>query len=33
MLKRSRISQALSSGEAGQKITVMGWVRTRRDSK
>ncbi|MFC1891487.1 asparagine--tRNA ligase [Thermodesulfobacteriota bacterium] len=28
-----RISQILSSEEPVQKITVMGWVRTRRDSK
>ncbi|MEW6665647.1 MAG: asparagine--tRNA ligase [Thermodesulfobacteriota bacterium] len=33
MQKRSRIAQVLSTGTVGEKITVMGWVRTRRDSK
>jgi len=32
-LKRTRIAEILSSGEVGAKFTVMGWVRTRRDSK
>ena len=32
-MKRTRIAEILSSGEAGAKFTVMGWVRTRRDSK
>jgi asparaginyl-tRNA synthetase len=32
-LKRTRIVQALTSEEAGARITVMGWVRTKRDSK
>ncbi len=32
-MKRTRIVQVLASGEIGAKITVMGWVRTRRDSK
>jgi len=32
-LKRTRISEVLSPDRAGKKITVMGWVRTRRDSK
>ncbi|MBL7205653.1 MAG: asparagine--tRNA ligase [Desulfobacteraceae bacterium] len=32
-MKRTRIAEILSSGEAGTKFTVMGWVRTRRDSK
>ena len=32
-LKRTRISQVLASGDINAKITVMGWVRTRRDSK
>jgi len=33
ILKRTRIAEVLTSEEAGAKITVMGWVRTRRDSK
>ena len=33
MLKRTRIAQVLSSEEIGSRFTVMGWVRTRRDSK
>jgi asparaginyl-tRNA synthetase len=33
MEKRSRIARVLSAGTVGEKITVMGWVRTRRDSK
>jgi asparaginyl-tRNA synthetase len=32
-LKRTRIVQALTSEEAGARIAVMGWVRTKRDSK
>jgi len=32
-LKRTRIAQALTSEEIGAKIAVMGWVRTKRDSK
>jgi len=32
-LKRTRIAQVLASEDIGAKITVMGWVRTRRDSK
>jgi asparaginyl-tRNA synthetase len=32
-LKRTRIAQVLASEDHGAKITVMGWVRTRRDSK
>ncbi len=32
-LERNRISEVLSRDSAGGKITVMGWVRTRRDSK
>ena len=32
-MKRTRISHILDSGETGSKTTVMGWVRTRRDSK
>jgi asparaginyl-tRNA synthetase len=32
-LKRTRIAQVLASEDLGAKITVMGWVRTRRDSK
>ena len=32
-MKRTRITEILSSGETGAKFTVMGWVRTRRDSK
>ena len=32
-MKRTRIAEILSSGEVGAKFTVMGWVRTRRDSK
>ncbi len=33
MLNRTRIAQVLSFGEIGARYTVMGWVRTRRDSK
>jgi asparaginyl-tRNA synthetase len=33
ILKRTRIAQILTSEDTGAKITVMGWVRTRRDSK
>ncbi len=33
MFKRNRIAQVLTSGEVGERITVMGWIRTRRDSK
>ena len=32
-MKRTRIAQVLASEDIGAKITVMGWVRTRRDSK
>ena len=32
-MKRTRIAQVLASEDLGAKITVMGWVRTRRDSK
>jgi len=32
-LKRIRIAQILSSKDTGSHVTVMGWVRTRRDSK
>ncbi len=32
-MKRARIAQVLSSEEVGTRFTVMGWVRTRRDSK
>ncbi len=32
-MKRIRIAEVLSSKDAGSHITVMGWVRTRRDSK
>jgi asparaginyl-tRNA synthetase len=32
-LKRTRIAEILSSDKVGAKYTVMGWVRTRRDSK
>ena len=32
-MKRTRIAQVLASEEVGAKVTVMGWVRTRRDSK
>ncbi|MBN1277694.1 MAG: asparagine--tRNA ligase [Deltaproteobacteria bacterium] len=32
-MKRSRIIEILSSGKPGDQFTVMGWVRTRRDSK
>lgn len=32
-MKRTRIAHILNSGEIGSKTTVMGWVRTRRDSK
>jgi asparaginyl-tRNA synthetase len=32
-LKRTRIAEILSSGEIGARFTIMGWVRTKRDSK
>jgi len=32
-LKRTRISEILSSGELETKLTIKGWVRTKRDSK
>ncbi|MBN1834052.1 MAG: asparagine--tRNA ligase [Deltaproteobacteria bacterium] len=32
-MKRTRIARALGSEEAGAGITVMGWIRTKRDSK
>jgi len=32
-LIRTRIAEILSSGEIGTRYTVMGWVRTKRDSK
>jgi asparaginyl-tRNA synthetase len=32
-LKRIRIAQILSSKDTGSHVTVMGWIRTRRDSK
>lgn len=32
-MKRTRIAEILSSKETGSHVTVMGWVRTRRDSK
>jgi asparaginyl-tRNA synthetase len=32
-LNRTRIAEIFSAGEAVKEITVMGWVRTRRDSK
>jgi len=32
-LKRTRIADILASEEIGARVTVMGWVRTRRDSK
>ena len=32
-MKRTRIVRILESGEIGSKTEVMGWVRTRRDSK
>ncbi|MFC1531838.1 asparagine--tRNA ligase [Thermodesulfobacteriota bacterium] len=32
-MKRIRITEVFSSEKTGEKITVMGWVRTRRDSK
>ncbi len=31
--QRTRIDQALGQGQAGQEITVCGWVRTKRESK
>ena len=33
ILKRTRVTKILATGEIGSKTTVMGWVRTRRDSK
>lgn len=32
-MKRTRIAEILSQGKSGVQLTVMGWVRTRRDSK
>jgi len=32
-LQRTRVADALSSEEIGTRFTLMGWVRTRRDSK
>ena len=32
-LKRTRISDLLGGEKIGDEIVVMGWVRTRRDSK
>jgi len=32
-LRRTRIAEIISSEEIGARFTVMGWVRTRRDSK
>jgi len=32
-LKRKRITEILSSGQIGSRFTIMGWVRTKRDSK
>ncbi|MFH1481713.1 MAG: asparagine--tRNA ligase [Pseudomonadota bacterium] len=32
-MKRTRIMEILSSEKSGCKVTVMGWVRTKRDSK
>jgi len=32
-LKRTRIAEILSSGEIGARFSIMGWVRTKRDSK
>jgi asparaginyl-tRNA synthetase len=32
-LKKTRIAEILSSGEIGARFTIMGWVRTKRDSK
>ena len=31
--KRQKVSQLLSSGSSGQKVSVCGWVRSRRESK
>jgi asparaginyl-tRNA synthetase len=33
VLKRTRIAEILSSDKIGARYTIMGWVRTRRDSK
>jgi asparaginyl-tRNA synthetase len=32
-LKRTRIAEIFSSGQIGTRFTIMGWVRTKRDSK
>ncbi|RMG38657.1 MAG: asparagine--tRNA ligase [Planctomycetota bacterium] len=32
-MRRQRIAEILHSGQPGQSVTVLGWVRTRRDSK
>lgn len=32
-MSRTRIKKILASGQAGSTVTVMGWVRSRRDSK
>ncbi|RJR49253.1 MAG: asparagine--tRNA ligase [Desulfobacteraceae bacterium] len=33
MLTRTRIAEVLRSGKVGDKIHIMGWIRTKRDSK
>ena len=33
MMKRKKIAELIESGDFGSEVTVMGWVRTRRDSK
>jgi len=33
MMKRKKIAELIESGDFGSDVTVMGWVRTRRDSK
>ena len=32
-MKRTRIAEIFSSGQIGARFTIMGWVRTKRDSK
>ena len=32
-MKRTRIAEIFSSGQTGTRFTIMGWVRTKRDSK
>lgn len=33
MMKRKKIAELIESGDFGSEVTIMGWVRSRRDSK